>query len=743
MTSTLPDGKAHSSGQMEAEAPLSLRNNPLAQIKELQPGVPNPIYLAALDQKKREWAAWVDHQYTACKNARYPFEQQWYINYAFVAGKQYVSPIELPGVGFRLSSPKAPAHRVRLVINKVRTAVRTECSKLTSNKAIPIVVPKTNEDEDFSAARVGEQLTRNHFANTDFEENFRNFVWWGVVTGNSFMKSYWDPGELDYDNMALPPPPVGPDGQPVDPRLIESIPTLKAMFSKAEPAKGKIMMGEVINPFHIFVPDLLSPKLEDQPYVIHVTTRSPLWVEKKFGFKPTADARAANTIMDGALMISKGSEDHLDAVLVKEMWIKPNAHKDFPDGGVVTVINDKSVQCIEEWPLPFREYPFYKYSGIPTGGFYTDSSVVDLIPLQKEYNRTRSQMVEIKNTMQKAKFFYPKGSVDMRKVNTESGQAIPYTAGFNPPTPFPGVEVPQSMQQELDRLTSDFDDISGQHEISRGNTPAQVTSGTAIAFLQEQDDTKLAYQVFSIEHCMQRMGTHYLKYVAKYWDDARLVRITGKDSNFESLMWKGNDLKGNTDVKIQSGSALPFSKAARQAMVTEFMQNGWLPPESGLEMLDMGGYEKVLDELLVDKRQAQRENMKMANLDPSMAEQALQPPVDEAGNPVVGPDGNPMDPATGQPWMGPQPAVPVNSWDNHAAHYQYHNQYRKTQQFELLSPAQKQQFELHVQLHQYAAMGGMMNEQGDMMQPGEQPQEEQPDESEEYSNSPEGVAPSG
>lgn len=653
-----------------------------------------------MEEKKRAWASWGNEQFNRCKMARQPFENQWYLNLAFISGKHYIAPVAVPGGGMRLTPQRQPSWKAKLVINKIRTAVRTECSKLVSSRPIPVVVPSTNEDEDFTAARVAEQLLKNAFSNADFERTYRSWVWWGVACGNSFLKSYWSPNEDDPDLNQPTEPMVGMDGQPLTDESGEPV------MQMPKPVKGRIVT-ERITPFHVYVPDLLMEDLNKQPYIIHATTRSPAWVQRTFGFKPTPDCRASSTILEASFIITKGAEEHLDACLVKEIWLKKDAHPDFPQGGILTIINDRVVQVRQEWPWPFPEYPFYKYDGIPTGGFYNDSIVVDLIPLNKEYNRTRSQMVEIKNLMMKPKLVYQQGSLNPRMINSDPGQAIPYKMGFQPPIHLPGVEIPASMQNELMNLSQDFDDISGQHEITRGNTPTSVTSGTAISFLQEQDDAKLNYQVSSIEYAMEMLGKHYLRYVTQYWDSKRIIKITGTDNSFESIHFKGNDLRGNTDVKIQTGSALPFSKAARQAMLTEFMQNGWIDPSTGMEMLQMGGFEKAMDEILVDKKQAQRENMKMAKMNPQEVESLLKPPMDpETGQPILNGQGVPED-EMGNPWM-PTPPIPVNSWDNHEAHLHFHNQYRKTQDFELLDPVIKQGFEIHCQIHQLAMMGHPM-----------------------------------
>lgn len=695
--------------------------------------------------KEQAWAQWVDSQYQRCRNARVPFERQWYINLAFTAGKQYVAPIDVPTQGFRLTTPKAPPWRVRLVVNKTRVAVRTECSKLTTSKPVPVVAPATNEDEDFSASKVAEQLLKSEFANAEFESTYRSWIWWGVVCGTSYLKTYYDPNKPDHDAKTLPKTPNMPGtDQPLPDELLEKlkekVPGLKEHLETPLPARGKICV-ERITPFHIYVPDLLCENINEQPYVIHVMTKSPLWVEKKFGFKPAADARASNTILDAATIIAKGSEEHLDSVLVKEVWIKPNGHPDFPDGGVVTVINSRVVQHKSKWPYPFEEYPFYKYNGIPTGGYYSDSSVVDLIPIQKEYNKKRSQAIEIQNMMGKPKIIYQRGSLNPKKISSEPGQSIEYTAGYEKPEVIPGAEVPMSFVQEMTQLQQEFDDVSGQHEISRGQTSlSSLTSGTAIAYLQEQDDAKLNYQVASIETAMELLGKHYLELAGKYWDDDRLIRVTGANNAFEAMHWKKGMLKGNTDVRVQTGSALPFSKAAKTALLTEFMQNGFVDPVSGMERMDMGGMDKILDDALVDKRQAVRENLKMADAPDAMLELLLRPaPGVGANGETVPPFQAPQfaqpdpamegqyDPAQGMQPVGmqtmngdgtpfiPKPPVQVNSWDNHMEHIKWHNHYRKTQEFELLSELKKEAFELHVQMHQIALQGAMMNQMGDQL----------------------------
>jgi len=78
---------------------------------------------------------------------------------------------------------------------------------------------------------------------------------------------------------------------------------------------------------------------------------------------------------------------------------------------------------------------------------------------------------------------------------------------------------------------------------------------------------------------------------------------------------RGADIATGTDIRMEGGSALPVSKAARQAFLMDMMKMGFIPPDQGLRLMDIGGVQKLYEQLAVDERQAQRENLKMSLID--------------------------------------------------------------------------------------------------------------------------------
>lgn len=558
----------------------------------------NPLAAVALQRLEQELLAWTMTQYAAARTARATSEQSWYINQAFYEGKQNMRILSATGTpgNYILQTPKAPPWRVRLVVNKIRPIIRTEVAKLTSNKPSAVVIPATAEESDVMAARVAEQIWDACYRDHNIDEVLKDLAWWGTICGTAFVKTFWDPNKA---------------GQ-----------------------KGDITV-EAVDPFHIFIPDIAERLIENQPWVIHGMTRNPLNVMKSYRFNPEPNAKATDPFVENSYINSIGATNSrlLKEVPCYEVWLKADAHKEFPEGGLVTVVGDKVVQIIKGYPYSHGEFPFAKFEHVQTGRFYGDSVITDLIPLQREYNRTRSQIIEAKNTMAKPRLIAPRGSVNARMISSEPGQVIQYTPGFAPPTPLAMDSLPPYVLDEIDRIQQDIDDISGQHEISRGQNPSQVTAASALTYLNEQDESKLAASISSMEKVTEKVARQYLKFVVDYWDVERTVLVSGKNNAFESYAWKNNSLKGNTDIRVESGSSMPQSRAAKQAFLLDLFKMGAIPPEQMLETLDMRGLEKTYEDYLVDRRQAQRENLKMTELKdvpPEMFMQQAPDPMQQA-----------------------------------------------------------------------------------------------------------------
>jgi hypothetical protein len=91
----------------------------------------------------------------------------------------------------------------------------------------------------------------------------------------------------------------------------------------------------------------------------------------------------------------------------------------------------------------------------------------------------------------------------------------------------------------------------------------------------------------------------------------------------------------------------------------ELFKMGLIPPDKALRYLEMSETGRMYEEMQVDARQAQRENIKM--------KEGMQ--------------------------------IPVNNWDNHIAHMMEHDNYRKRQEYEMLDIETQALFQEHTTGH--------------------------------------------
>lgn len=635
---------------------------------------PEQVLVFAKSEDGMKLADWVKRQYNTLRSARRPYERQWYTNLSFYMGKQYVEWSSREDKLIPL--PKLDKYTPRITVNKIRPIVRTEMSKLTSQRPSATVMPASNDDEDVFSARAGEQVWQSLYDRLHFQKILTSASYWLSVTGNAYIKTFWDGSAYD-------------------------------SYSKAY---GDIRWA-ALSPFNILVPDLLEEDLQSQTYVLCVYSKPIEWIEIMYqdvipeGMSVVASGDVEDIMSSYRLGITGGNARPASALII-EAWIKPGATKLLPKGGFVTIVNDQIIQAgLSGIPYPHGEFPFAKISHVPTGRFYSESVVTDLIPLQMEYNRTQSQIIEAKNRTSKPQMLYDEGSVVPQKITTEPGLWIPIRPNAIRPQPIPLQDLPAYVVQFNERQERNFEDLSGQHEVSRGGAPGGVSAATAIAYLAERDDSYLSTTISSLEMAVETVARQSLTLAAEYWDVPRLVKATGEDGGYEAVLLKGSQISNGIDLRIESGSALPQSKSARMANVMDFMKMGYMAPQEGFELLDMPMLQQWTTRRGIDKRAAQTENVDFKHLTEQMVAQ-----IDAQYQQQIMAGMVEINPETGMPAERGS-VIPINDWDNDDVHIEIHELMQKASSYKMLPDFVKKEVENHVAQHKarrYARMIGMI-----------------------------------
>ena len=534
--------------------------------------------MISMESSPQEIVSWVNTEFDQAKTARTTFERQWYTNIAFYLGKQWVTWAQSGSfANAKLVEPSAPPWRVRLTINLLRSYVRRELARLSNNAPRGYVMPATSDGADQAAARAAESLHSYLIEATELDVQEEIADLWCILTGNGYLKTYYS--------------------------------------EEIDPASG--MMGKIcvepISPFHLFVPALDEPRLNKQPWVMHAAVKSTDWVYSTYGVEMKPEDKAGTDLLEERLFNAMGLTDKnatKKGILVKEVWIAPCAS--FPEGALCAVAQGKLLgDSISPWPYAHGHFPFISRIHTPTNRFYGSCFIDDLIPLQKEYNKQRSKIVESVNLMTKPQWVVEKGTVDVRQMTSEPGAIIQVIPGASRPQQTQLSPLPSYVMDNIQRVREEMNEIASQNEVTKGTVPGRVEAATAIAYLQERDDSALVPAIRSKERSYQEVGRQLLSLVVQYWDAQRTIQVVGKNENFEAFLLSGADLRGNTDFRVVPGSAIPVSRAAKKAELMELMKMGVIPAHKGLAYLDMPELGRLYEELQADARQAQRENLKL------------------------------------------------------------------------------------------------------------------------------------
>jgi hypothetical protein len=562
--------------------------------------------------------------------------QRWTTNIAMYLGHHYHA---FNRETRQLFLPKAPHWRVRYVANRVQGVVRKIVSKALRKQPHWTTIPATQELEDAITSRLSTKVLAQVWREHDMDWELVRFFTWMGVTGSAFMRCFWDANAGDpliFEPQDLSGIPVAAEEDGVDRAsagsgFLESLGLSKKESKELQQAFTGDVAIETVSPFEMDPDDASAEQWKDVRYTIHTKARTTGFMRDQYG-KDAKGIMADSTSGDMTSKLFEGrlrniggplgdtsKQDDEPKVIVHQLWANPTKQK--PRGFFAVVANNKIIRKGDN-PYTFSNIPYEMAVEIPVPGrLWGTSALEQAIPIQMSYNRGRSIQLENRNAMARPKWKVPRGAgIIQGALNDRPGEVIEYNFPFEPKMEKPP-EMPEYTRQLIDLDIRDLEDVTNIHEVSNARVPAGVRSGIAITQLQEQDDTMLGPTFMVASRALSRIGSYTLQMFAQNVTTDRLLKIVGKDFEFESQIFQGKDLVGNSkesganyfDVELQMGSQLPLSKDARKQLVIDLTQAGIFNPIADrdriLEILNIGSEEAAIDAKRADMSQARRENL--------------------------------------------------------------------------------------------------------------------------------------
>ena len=579
-----------------------------------------------LTPEQRQDLKFAEDYYDVAIQIRRPYERQWYLNMAFFLGKQWVT---WNNAKWQLEYPLSPSWRVRLVSNHIMPIILHIVAKLSQNRPVYKVIPASGESEALNDAIVSERVLKYlHQLHNQFALNQDLFMTMSIY-GSAFKYPYYDAYSGKHFRKVKTQSNEGGEEVPV-------------MGVNGEPEFWDVYEGEVkeeiLDPFSI-LPEPGAKSMEDSNRIMKLTLRPLEYIRQRYSAGKYVQAESKSEVssiesqlrglMDeqyqqksvafASVQEAKKGISHEGFATVKELRERPS--KEFPRGRQIIICNGV---LLHSGDLPYKYLVErnslgivkYDYIKVP-GRFWGKSIVEDLIPIQMELNKTRSQIIEIKNLMSKPKWVaFKESHIPSTSITSEPGEVIQprFVPGVPEPHPITPPPIPAYVENEISINERDLEEIGLIHEVSKGTTPPGIRSGVAIQFLQEQDQTVFAPVISRFEAQESVAGTYLLELVKEKYKEPRILKIMGEDAEIEVIDFTASD-KMPTQVQVVTGSALPQSKVARQQLILQGFQAGLFgnPQDEAirrrvLSLMEIGAVEALYKDVRADEKKAMKEN---------------------------------------------------------------------------------------------------------------------------------------
>ena len=570
----------------------------------------SPVYSPSPEERKAIKLA--EGLFQKAKAARGRYDTRWLDYYHFFRGKQW--------------KEARPSYRHSEVINFVFQSIQSTVPIITDARPRIEFIPQEPQDNDF--AQLMNDIVASDWNKNNWLNELTEVIYDGHFYGTGLSSMAYDP---DYDNGA-----------------------------------GNICYSSE-DPFWCFPAPEARDTNKECPYFVHARPRPVEWVKKRWpehkdhikadlidlmkGAKTNFNKVTFRSPVDDKVYLENegNPSDSLekDKTLVVTVWIKDDetveenetelngervyeARKKYPNGRrIITcggVLLEDDSNPYEDGEIPFQRWQNY----ILPREFWGISEVEQLESPQRIFNKLISFALDCLTLMGNPVWIVSNDSdVDVENLFNRPGLIIEK----NPNTEVrreEGTQLQPYVMQMIDRMQQWFNDIAGTQDVTRGASPGGVTAASAITSLQEAAQTRVRQKSRNLDQYLQTVGQQYASRVMQFYSAPRVFRLTnnegattyfkaafGKDAtgnnmatvqqwNAESKGWSmptNLQAAGKLDVKVTTGSTLPFAKAEKEQKLLQLFDRGIVDQQEVLQGTDFPNWEAVLQRV-TERQQA-------------------------------------------------------------------------------------------------------------------------------------------
>ena len=535
------------------------------------------------------WVTFVDkqienHPVTTSRHPKMALYKAFYEGHQYKTLDEYTNQIR----------DVAITRETKSITNISEVFINLWAAKMMEGNPYPQITPfPDNVDDDIiKISKVSNGAVRSWWKTQKMRQKLGRCLKWGGVTGAMWGRILWDVNAGD--NFEIPT---------VD------------LFGNEEAeliSEGDVTF-EVLNPFQMF-PNPEARDAEDLRYVVHQFPKAKSVVEDAFDLPrdslnaddmSSAENQQRQARIDNDIYYREGVTKEADVVLIKELWMK--ASKQYPRGKHVVVVN-KRVLVNEDnprpWKLPFVYMPVREI----LDEFWGQGYMEKLVPLNREYNKTNSLIIENMIWSGNNKWMVERGSgVKEHSLTDQPGEVVEYD--MVAPQQSQAAPLPHYIVAHPDDIFRRMQQAMNIQDPSMGMIPhrGSQTSGTVVRELKESEKVFFSEDMSLFKKFVEEIITEYLSLAKNHYELERFAKVLGANRKPEIIKFSQADFVKNYNIDINVGEGFSVSPSVRFDQIMQMWEQKVIqdPAIVMRAVSNFGTLEKVADELLKDEKKAE------------------------------------------------------------------------------------------------------------------------------------------
>lgn len=564
------------------------------------------------------------------KRSRSAYDQKWLDNYRMFRGKQW--------------KEARPSFRHSEVINLIFRSIQSSVPILTDIMPKPEFIP--TEPTDFELAQILNDVLSSDWDTNNWSMQLTEALYDAHIYSTGF-------GYLGFDDDANDGAGAieflsrDPFHQYPDPNA-RDVNVKSNCYVEAEPIDVDIIKQEYPDKAQFIKPDIIDIGKEEKQLSDQVKYKSPTDNRTVLEGSAAFDLTSKNQVLKVTCYIkdTEYTEEEKEETDAEGKTFKKYVQKlKYPNGRKIVLAHGILLED-SEIEYDDKNFPYIRLVNyILPREFWGISEVEQLEGPQKIFNKLISFALDVLTLMGNPIWVVDTGSgVDVENLFNRPGLIVEKNPGSEVKRE-EGVHLQPYVLQMIDRVKIWFDDVGGSTDASRGVRPEGVTAASAIEALQEATNTRLRQKSRNIDTFMQNFGQMYLSRVFQYYTVPRVFRITndqnvtkyfkfhvdksvdengmetkianvrditpGNGDNYFQSQTKQFELRRKFDIKINTGSNLPFEKNRVEQQSLNLFDRGVIDAEELLKNIRYPNAEPVLRRMS-EKAQAQAQQAPQA-----------------------------------------------------------------------------------------------------------------------------------